>query len=196
MGRVLPNQFQSVQHTFALALSCENLCTSHWLSKLVGLNESSVLFYFPLTAQSPAILLLMPPQNADHLCQIQQGHANHKLQANYIIFCLDLSVIFGTVVFLILLKIVPSCSFYDPTHPIFLLPLHSLLNFLHQLLFLLCTSFKCWTLGCAISLSSSQFTFLTFSGLIDPYMFIILKVASLGQSSLIISSHECTQPSP
>lgn len=35
------------------------------------------------------------------------------------IFGLDLLMIFDTVVFSILLEIVPFCSFYDPTHPYF-----------------------------------------------------------------------------
>lgn len=105
-----------------------------------------------------------------------------------------LSVVFCAVLFSILLEIVPSCSFYDLNTFIFRISLPSLLSFLQQLLFLLCTSFKCWTSARVISLSSSQLTFSPFSGFLAPCMFIILKVVSLGQSTPLISRHESTQP--
>lgn len=125
---IYQNEFQSIQWTFPLALSCENLCISHQLSKSVGLDEPFA--FSPLL--SPSHLLLKTLQSHfwhHHKMLIILAKFNNDIpvtssKQTLSVFCLDLSVVFGTVVFSILLEIVPSCSFYDLHTLIFLIPLY------------------------------------------------------------------------
>ena len=94
---IYQNEFQSVQGTFAFALSCENFCTGHQLSKSIGrMNHLHFPLHLPTYCSIPYSL------TSYHKMLITLAKFN-KLQVTsskqtILVFFLDLSMAFDTVV--------------------------------------------------------------------------------------------------